>query len=349
MAIYTENYSLEKPDQTDVYNIEVFNNNADAVDAVLHGKVDSDGGDISSTNIATLEELTEEFPVPAAGETSKTFFGKVRKSIQDFNNFKTGILTVGMLVNNAVTDNSGLPVSAAVAKALQDQLTQLNSDYVSRTTDNIVGAQVKLTRNAGVNADSYNQAPVWIRADYQANNGYRAQIGLENGGVNAITLWLDIDGRLKATNNNDVTTTFATTDELALKASVYQLSLPQVTLTETNEIQLGDSIQVPAGQYLVVLDAIARSTDNTATDLHVKADDWVFAQGRIPYTNGTHQNLCINNIVTLSSEANITFTVTRGATNGEVVFFGGTLSLIRGATNGEVVFFGGTLSLIRLQ
>lgn len=329
MAIYTENYSLEKPDQTDVYNIEVFNNNADVVDAALRGKVDSDGGDISSTNIATLEELTEEFPVPAAGETSKTFFGKVRKYIQDFNNFKTGILTVGMLVNNAVTDNSGLPVSAAVAKALQDQLTQLNSDYVSRTADNTVSAQVKFTRNAGISADSYNQAPVWIQADYQTNNGYRAQIGFENGGVNAITLWLDIDGRLRATDNSNATTTFATTDELAMKAKPYQLVLPQATLTGTNEIQLGDSIQVPAGQYLVVLDAIARSTDNLSAYLVVKADGEAFAQGRIPYTASTHQNLCINNIVTLYSEAAITFTAKREATNGEVVFFGGTLSLIR--------------------
>ncbi|MGL5435984.1 MAG: hypothetical protein ACRDBO_11375, partial [Lachnospiraceae bacterium] len=91
-------------------------------------KVDVSGGDISDTVVSSIDTITTEFPVPIAGESSKTFLGKVKKFIEDFNAFKSGILTVGMLVNNAVTNNSGLPVSAAVAYALQNQLTQLNSD-----------------------------------------------------------------------------------------------------------------------------------------------------------------------------------------------------------------------------
>lgn len=35
MATYTSNYNLEKPAQTDLYNVDVFNGNMDIVDAVL--------------------------------------------------------------------------------------------------------------------------------------------------------------------------------------------------------------------------------------------------------------------------------------------------------------------------
>jgi len=125
MASFTENYNLIKPGQEDIYNIDDFNDNADIIDAELKDRVPRTG-DISDTQITTFDTITEEFPVPVAGEATRTVAGKIRKFFQDFNNFKTGILTVGMLVNNAVTNNSQLPVSAAVAKTLQDQTTQLN-------------------------------------------------------------------------------------------------------------------------------------------------------------------------------------------------------------------------------
>ncbi|MGL5434803.1 MAG: hypothetical protein ACRDBO_05300, partial [Lachnospiraceae bacterium] len=123
-------------------------------------KVDVTGGDVAETKVGSLDTITTEFPVPAAGDKTKTVVGKVKKFIEDFNNFKTGILTMGMIVNNAVTNNSGLPVSAAVAYALQNQLTQLNSDYVSRTKDNTVGSQLQLTKNNGIGGGSYAGGPV---------------------------------------------------------------------------------------------------------------------------------------------------------------------------------------------
>jgi|GEM_PF-1608771 len=133
MASFTENYNLIKPGQEDIYNIGDFNDNADIIDAELKDRV-LRTGDISNTQITTFDTITGEFPVPAAGETTRTVAGKIRKFIQDFNSFKTGILTVSMLVNNAVTNNSQLPVSAAVAKVLQDQVTKLNSDLTTVNT-----------------------------------------------------------------------------------------------------------------------------------------------------------------------------------------------------------------------
>ncbi len=53
---------------------------------------------------------------------------------QFFRNLKSGlqfVLHVGSIVNNCVTDNPNLPLSAAQGKALQDQLATLNSNLIS--------------------------------------------------------------------------------------------------------------------------------------------------------------------------------------------------------------------------
>lgn len=41
MATYTENYNLEKPAQSDLYNVDVFNENADKIDEALGDKAEN--------------------------------------------------------------------------------------------------------------------------------------------------------------------------------------------------------------------------------------------------------------------------------------------------------------------
>ncbi|WP_186422802.1 hypothetical protein [Lacrimispora celerecrescens] len=89
-----------------------------------NAKVSASGGDITGTKISSLETITSEFPVPFEGETSKMFLGKVKKFIQDFNNFKTGVITVGKLVNNGQTTAAGYALDARYGKALLDMYTQ---------------------------------------------------------------------------------------------------------------------------------------------------------------------------------------------------------------------------------
>ncbi|RKD32155.1 hypothetical protein [Lacrimispora algidixylanolytica] len=93
-----------------------------------NGKVAATGGDISETNIDSLESISTEFPVPNQGETTKIFLGKVKKFIQDFNNFKSGIITVGKLVNSGNTTLEGYALDARYGKTLFDLYTKLNSD-----------------------------------------------------------------------------------------------------------------------------------------------------------------------------------------------------------------------------
>ena len=98
---------------------------------------------------------------------------------------------------------------------LNSDLVTINSDYVSRTTDNTVNSQITLTKSAGINSGSFGAAPLHIRADYANNPNTRAQIGFENSGFNAISLWLDVDGRLKMTDNSGTTKTLAILEDLS--------------------------------------------------------------------------------------------------------------------------------------
>ena len=98
------------------------------------GSLLTNDGDISNTTIETLDNITESFPVPVAKEKSSKFFGKIKKSLEDWN-LKTSLLLVGSIINNCVTDNANLPLSAAQGKALMDLYIALNSDLDNIATN----------------------------------------------------------------------------------------------------------------------------------------------------------------------------------------------------------------------
>lgn len=114
MATKTEIYELRKKEENDFYNVEDFNNNMD-----------------------TLEKALTEFDDTGTAEGVTSFPEMLTKLVTGnkiavtLKNLKAGlqfVLHVGTIVNNCVTDNANLPVSAAMAKSLQDQINQANSN-----------------------------------------------------------------------------------------------------------------------------------------------------------------------------------------------------------------------------
>lgn len=98
-------------------------------------------GDAADGTISTFEESAEEFPIPAPATPQKTLWGRVKKFCSDFNDWKTGVMLFGHLVNNAESDSDTLPLAASVAKLLQEQITTnagaiatLNSDFDIKLT-----------------------------------------------------------------------------------------------------------------------------------------------------------------------------------------------------------------------
>ena len=92
-------------------------------------KLDADGGDISEAVIKAADEIEDdEYPIPASGDKPRTFLGKTKKFLGNIKDWMTGVCLLGQIVNNCVTDNAKLPLSAAQGKALMDLYNVLNTN-----------------------------------------------------------------------------------------------------------------------------------------------------------------------------------------------------------------------------
>lgn len=120
MAKNTPNYEFEKPEQNDFYDVDVQNRNWDKAETALTEFDDSGSVD----EIKSFPDFLKKFVTG-------------NKLAVTMRNLKAGmqfVLHAGQIVNNCVTDNAGLPLSAAQGKALMDKYTQLYSDL--NTTNN---------------------------------------------------------------------------------------------------------------------------------------------------------------------------------------------------------------------
>ena len=123
MATNTTNYGFKKPDESDFYDVADQNKNWDLADEAL-----------KNLDTPTFEDYTGSTAVPSATDAidqikSKGKLGTLLSNIKAA--FK-GACLIGHIVNNCVTDNAGLPLSAAQGKALMDKYTQLYSEVGNR-------------------------------------------------------------------------------------------------------------------------------------------------------------------------------------------------------------------------
>jgi len=105
-------------------------NNEKALLEQVKLKVAADAGDTAATIVSNINAVSTEFPIPVAGESTKTLWGKVKKFFEDTKSWMAGVCLIGQIVNNCVTNRSDLPGSAAQLKVLMDLYTQLNSDLI---------------------------------------------------------------------------------------------------------------------------------------------------------------------------------------------------------------------------
>lgn len=129
MATNTTNYSFKKPDESDFYDVQDQNGNWDMADEAL-----------KSLDTPTFEDYTGSTPVPAAntaidGIRSKTKLSALMSNIKAA--FK-GACLIGHIVNNCVTNNPNLPLSAAQGKVLMDLYTQLNGELGTRKVTGVI-------------------------------------------------------------------------------------------------------------------------------------------------------------------------------------------------------------------
>lgn len=191
MATKTSNYEFNKPEQNDFYDVDVQNENWDKVDEEL-SEFDDSG----------VTEDIKSFP----DFLSKFVTGN--KVAITLRNLKAGlqfVLHAGQIVNNCVTDNAGLPLSAAQGKALMDKYTQLYSEMGTITNGIFISNQsldiiTKTGNYRGANISElipYTTPSSWcgIKAYVQSDNAAFFNIITNNNIV--INAYRDGDGTYK--------------------------------------------------------------------------------------------------------------------------------------------------------
>jgi len=118
MATKTDKYELRKKENNDFYNIDDFNDNMDKIETALTEFDDSGSAD-------GITSFTDMLTKLVTGNKLAVTLRNLKAGLQF-------VLHAGSIVNNCVTDNAKLPLSAAQGKALQDAITKLNSDKLTK-------------------------------------------------------------------------------------------------------------------------------------------------------------------------------------------------------------------------
>lgn len=212
MATNTINYGFKKPDESDFYDVADQNKNWDLADEAL-----------KNLDTPTFEDYTGSTAVPSATDAidqikSKGKLGTLLSNIKAA--FK-GACLIGHIVNNCVTDNAGLPLSAAQGKVLKDLYTQLYSEMgtilqYSHTSDtpfdfNDKNAKAGFHRLGTEN--SFKNAPSGV------NPIYSNVLVVRNNAWDTLSMTIYL--YTKGTNSSVVYKTGNTTDWANLSWSVY--------------------------------------------------------------------------------------------------------------------------------
>lgn len=217
----TKNLGLNMPDEDDFVEIDKINKNTEKIDEELAKKADASGGDISDTVIASTEESQAEYPVPAAGDSAKTVLGKVQKFFADLRNWMTGVCLLGQIVNNCVTDNAKLPLSAAQGKVLMDLYNVLNTNQKGKAP--ISHASTANTYGLGT-ASVYGH--VKLSDTYNSSAGAAANgVGASSKAINEVYKKFNAENTVN-TNSNTISISSSTDDytdiaSLAISPGVY--------------------------------------------------------------------------------------------------------------------------------
>lgn len=156
MATNTKNYNFKKPDESDFYDIQDQNGNWDIADEKLE-----------ELGAPTFEDYSGTTSVPEASAAIEAIKSK-KKIPEILANIKAafkGVCLLGHIVNNCVTDNSKLPLSAAQGKALMDQITKLNSELWPRNSGTIIqnGTDMHTIKTPGYYCCTSNATAVTLK------------------------------------------------------------------------------------------------------------------------------------------------------------------------------------------
>ena len=118
----------------------------------------------------TFEDYSGSTTVPDAASAINSIRskGKLSAILSNMKAAFKGACLIGQIVNNCVTNNAKLPLSAAQGKALMDLYTQLNSDLAASSVKCVDGAGMA---GSALYADKFGKI-ICIRGYVKPTNGY---------------------------------------------------------------------------------------------------------------------------------------------------------------------------------
>ena len=175
MATETTNFGFKKPAETDYYDVTVQNDNWDKADQEIKKRVAEEGGDIANTKAEAFQGNSTSWPVPTAGETVKVILGKIKKHLEDLASWRPTVSLIANIVDNCTSTNADKPLSAKQGKVLQDQITQVNSEFLNGR----LYLQENTYQSLTIDGETYSGGEMgitWIILG-NSNNSRRVQIG----------------------------------------------------------------------------------------------------------------------------------------------------------------------------
>jgi hypothetical protein len=139
----TDNFNLNKPESTDFYDVDNFNDNMDIIDEELEKRPTSDG---NASNMTTEFTEVSEVETLTSGEKLGIAFGKIAKAVSTLiKHISTSASTsvsghVKLSDSTAVTDSTGLALpatekNASIEGTLAHQIAELNTDLSKKLTN----------------------------------------------------------------------------------------------------------------------------------------------------------------------------------------------------------------------
>lgn len=85
--------------------------------------------DMQNLTLSSMTEPSNQFPIPAIGDTGKVIFGKITKWFSDMTALVATKFPTSNVVNNLTTTSSGYALDARQGKALSDRVGSLFTAY----------------------------------------------------------------------------------------------------------------------------------------------------------------------------------------------------------------------------
>ena len=180
MATYTDNYNLEKPAQSDLYNIDVFNENADKVDDALGSKAANQSlAPIESTSTATRNySIGQQFVYNGLLYEATAAIASGGTITPGTNCARTTVAEELSALNDSLTN-----LSSTVSSLIHS--TILEPAAITDTTNGFIDAGISTANYAIIAAYALTTSNISYRiSNLNAGGNYRLQeINAVNGSV----------------------------------------------------------------------------------------------------------------------------------------------------------------------